>query len=289
MNKIGLRGAKTDPSLPEYGWRAARYWNTLEGAFQMRRTIYFAYGVGCYLLFLATYVYFACFVGNLFVPRTIDIGPTMPWVWAVAVDVTLVLAFGIQHSFMARPAFKARWTRLVPAPIERSTYVLASCLVLILLMWLWQPLDLVIWNISHPIGWWFIMALFASGWLLVPLVSLAINHFDLFGVRQVWLHLAGRPYTPLAFRTPLPYNLVRHPLYIAWGIAFWATPTMTVGHFLFAALLSVYMFAASRVEERDLVDYFGSVYEDYRRRVPAFLPLPRIVSASPQLESSSEA
>ena len=130
---------------------------------------------------------------------------------------------------MARPAFKARWTRLVPEPIERSTYVLASCLVLIVLMWLWRPLGVVIWNVSNPIGWWLAIALFAVGWLLVPLISLAINHFDLFGVRQVWLHLRGQPYTPLAFRTPLPYNLVRHPLYIGWAIAFWATPTMTLG------------------------------------------------------------
>jgi protein-S-isoprenylcysteine O-methyltransferase Ste14 len=255
----------------------------------MQRTIFFAYGVGCYLLFLATYAYLACFVGNLFVPRTIDVGATLPMAWAVAIDVVLLLAFGIQHSWMARPAFKDRWTRLVPSPIERSTYVLASCLVLIVLMWLWQPVDIVIWNIRHPVGWWLSMALFATGWLLVPLVSLAINHFDLFGVRQVWLHLTGRPYTPLAFRTPLPYNLVRHPLYIAWGIAFWAIPTMTVGHLLFAGILSIYMFAASRVEERDLVGHFGSVYEDYRRRVPAFVPLPRIVPPQPQFDSGPEA
>jgi methanethiol S-methyltransferase len=132
------------------------------------------------------------------------------------------------------------------------------------------------------------MALFATGWLLVPLVSLAINHFDLFGVRQVWLHFTGRPYTPLAFRTPLPYNLVRHPLYIGWAIAFWATPTMTLGHFLLASLMSAYMVAASWVEERDLVNHFGHLYEDYRRRVPAFLPLPRLGSP-PQPEDATAA
>ena len=255
----------------------------------MRRTLFFAYGIGCYLLFFVTYAYLACFVGNLFVPWTIDSGPPASLAWAAAIDVALLLAFGLQHSLMARPAFKARWTRLVPEPIERSTYVLASCLVLIVLMWLWRPLDIVIWNISNPVGWWLAMALFATGWLLVPLVSLAINHFDLFGVRQVWLQLLGRPYTPLAFRTPLPYNLVRHPLYIGWGIAFWATPTMTLGHLLFASLLSAYMLAASRVEERDLVAHFGHVYEDYRRRVPAFVPLPRIGSSRPQSEHATGA
>src|SRR5262245_23028131 len=134
----------------------------------MRRSLFFVYGVGCYLLFLATYAYFACFVGNLFVPRTIDVGSTLPTHWALLVDATLLLAFGIQHSVMARPAFKARWTRLVPPPIERSTYVLASCLVLIALMALWQPVDIVIWNVGHPAGWWVTMTLFAIGWLLVP-------------------------------------------------------------------------------------------------------------------------
>jgi protein-S-isoprenylcysteine O-methyltransferase Ste14 len=254
----------------------------------MQRIVFFAYGIGCYLLFFATYVYFACFVGNLFVPRTIDSGPPAPLAWAAAIDVALILVFGLQHSLMARPAFKARWTRLVPEPIERSTYVLASCLALIALMWLWRPLDMVIWNVINPVGWWLMMALFAAGWLLVPLISLAIDHFDLFGVRQVWLHVTGRPYTPLAFRTPLPYNLVRHPLYIGWAIAFWATPTMTLGHFLLAGLLSAYMLAASRVEERDLIAYFGDDYEDYRQKVPAFLPLPRAGSSEPQFENSSD-
>ena len=245
----------------------------------MQRKFFFAYGVGCYVLFAATYAYLACFVGNLFVGRTIDLGPAASTSSALGINIALLVAFALQHSVMARPAFKSWWTRIVPEPIERSTYVLASCLVLIALMWLWRPLDVVIWNVTNPIGWWLLTALFATGWLLVPLVSLAISHFDLFGVRQVWLHLLGRPYTSLAFRTPLPYNLVRHPLYIGWGIAFWATPTMTAGHLLFAAMMSVYMIAASRVEERDLLAHFGHMYEDYRRRVPAFIPLPRLGSS----------
>jgi len=252
----------------------------------MQRTIFFIYGIGNYLLFFATYAYFACFVGNLLVPRTIDSGPAAPVTWALAIDVALLLAFALQHSVMARPAFKRWWTRLVPEPIERSTYMLASNLVLMALMAFWRPLGPVMWNVTNPVGWWLLAALFAAGWLLVPLVSLAINHFDLFGVRQVWLYLTGRPYTPLPFRTPLPYNVVRHPLYIGWAIAFWATPTMTLGHLLFAALLSVYMVAASRIEERDLVAHFGRLYEDYRRRVPAFLPLPR--GATPRKESQRQ-
>jgi protein-S-isoprenylcysteine O-methyltransferase Ste14 len=240
--------------------------------FAMRRRLFFAYGVGNYLLFFGSYAYLACFVGDLFVSRTIDSGPTTPPALAAAIDLALLLLFALQHSVMARPAFKARWTRLVPQPIERSTYMLASCLVLVVLMWLWQPINVVVWNITNPVGRWLMLALFVAGWLLVPLVSLAISHFDLFGVRQVWLHLMGRPYTPLAFRTPLPYNLVRHPLYIGWAIAFWATPTMTLGHLLFAGTMTGYMGLAALIEERDLVNYFGPQYEDYRHKVPMFVP-----------------
>ncbi len=238
----------------------------------MRRTLFFAYGIACYLLFFGTYAWLACFVGTLFLPRTIDVGPATSFTSAIVVDLALLIAFGLQHSVMARPAFKAVWTRLVPTPIERSTYMLATCLVLFALMWFWQPIDLVIWKVSQPVGWWLATALFATGWILVPLVSLAISHFDLFGVRQVWLYLQGRPYTPLAFRTPLPYNMVRHPLYIGWAIAFWATPTMTLGHLLFAAVLTAYMVLAAIVEERDLVGHFGRQYEEYRRTVPMFVP-----------------
>lgn len=256
----------------------------------MKRTVFFAYGVGCYLLFFVTYAYLACFVGNVFVPQTIDRGPATSVALAMVIDVALLLAFGIQHSVMARPAFKNWWTRIVPHAIERSTYVLASCLVLIALMVLWRPIHVVIWNVDEPVGWWLCTLLFVSGWLLVPLISLAINHFDLFGVRQVWLHFTHRPYTSLSFRTPPPYNIVRHPLYVGWALAFWATPTMTLGHLLFAVLLSVYMFAASRVEERDLVAHFGETYEDYRRRVPAFLPWPRLCTApQPLPEHTAEA
>lgn len=252
----------------------------------MRRTLFFTYGVGCYLLFLATYAYLACFVGNLFIPLTIDSGPATQSIWAAAIDIALLVAFGLQHSVMARPTFKARWTQLVPQPIERSTYMLASCLVLIALMWFWRPIDVVIWNLSSPVGWWLAMTLFAIGWLLVPLVSMAISHFDLFGVRQVWLHLVGREYTSLAFRTPLPYNMVRHPLYIGWAIAFWATPTMTLGHLLFAITLTAYMIMAAHIEERDLIHHFGVKYQEYRRHVPMFVP--RLTPITTEIQTSAK-
>jgi protein-S-isoprenylcysteine O-methyltransferase Ste14 len=243
----------------------------------MRRWLFFGYGVACHLLFLATYAYLAGFVGNVLVPRSID-GPATGTtaLAAIAIDLGLVLLFAAQHSIMARPAFKRVWTRYVPAPIERSTYVLASCVVTWLLLWGWRPLDAVVWDArgttAEPALW----ALFAAGWLMVPAVTLMIDHFDLFGTRQVWLYLRGRAYQPLPFRATLLYRYVRHPLYLGWALAFWATPTMTAGHVLFAGSLSLYMALAALVEERDLVAHFGRVYEDYRRRVPMFVPRLRL-------------
>jgi protein-S-isoprenylcysteine O-methyltransferase Ste14 len=238
----------------------------------MKRWMFFAYGVACHLLFLAVYALFAAFTGNLLLPKTIDfpagsaVGP------ALAINLALLLGFGLSHSIMARPAFKRAWTRVVPEPIERSTYVLVSCIMLGLLMWQWRAMPVVIWDIQNPVGRVAMWALFATGWLMVPLVSLMINHFDLFGTRQVWLHLQGRPYEPLPFRTPLLYARVRHPLYIGWWLAFWATPTMTTGHLLFATVLTVYMGLATLVEERDLIAHFGEQYLHYRQAVPRFLP-----------------
>jgi protein-S-isoprenylcysteine O-methyltransferase Ste14 len=253
----------------------------------MVRAAFFAYGVACHLLFLAVYAWFAGFVGNFLVPHSIDSGPNVPLASAVAIDLGLLFLFGLQHSVMARPAFKRIWTRFIPEPIERSTYVLASCLVLMLLIWQWRPINVVVWNVQQPAAWGLLTGMFAAGWLGVPLVSLMINHFDLFGTRQVWLYSQGRPYTSLPFATPLAYHWVRHPLYVAWAFACWAAPTMTVGHLLFAVVLTLYMVAASHVEERDLVDYFGQEYEEYRRRVPAFVPIPRRLSVQPTSESAS--
>ena len=239
----------------------------------MKRLVFFVYGVVCHLLFLVTFALLAAFVGNFLLPKTIDAPATGGSLGAaIAIDLLLLAAFAVQHSVMARPAFKRVWTRIVPPPIERSTYVLISCLVTLLLIWQWRPIPIIIWHATNPLAWWLGTILFAIGWLAVPAVSLMINHFDLFGTRQVWLYLQGRAYTPLTFRTPLVYAWVRHPLYLGWALAFWATPTMTAGHLLFAGVLTGYMALAAVVEERDLIDYYGPLYDDYRRRVPMFVP-----------------
>jgi protein-S-isoprenylcysteine O-methyltransferase Ste14 len=237
----------------------------------MRRWSFFVYGVFCHLLFLVTYAYLAGFVGNLLVPKSIDSAPA-DVLHAVGVDVLLIALFGLQHSVMARPWFKQTWTRLVPQPIERSTYCLLSCLALFLLIWQWRGLDAIIWNVEHPVGRGVLWGLFAAGWLGVPSISLMISHFDLFGTRQVWLYLRGQPYAELPFRTPLLYSRIRHPLYVGWALAFWATPTMTLGHFLFAGTMTLYMVAAAFIEERDLVGHYGDSYRAYQRRVPMFIP-----------------
>jgi protein-S-isoprenylcysteine O-methyltransferase Ste14 len=215
----------------------------------------------------------ALFVGNLGVPKTINspAGDTGPGV-AFAIDVLLLALFAVPHSVMARPAFKRWWTQYVPQPLERSVYVLFANLCVILLLWQWRPIGPVVWHVEHPLWRALVYGVFAAGWLLVPVASLMINHFDLFGSRQVWLHLKQKPYTMLSFRTPLLYRLVRHPLYLGWMIAFWVTPTMSAGHLLFAAFLTAYMLVAIPIEERDLVDTFGEQYEDYRRRIPALIP-----------------
>jgi methanethiol S-methyltransferase len=237
----------------------------------MKRWSFFVYGVFCHLLFLVTFAYLVGFVGNLVVPKSIDSTPS-EFLPAFVCDLLLILLFGLQHSIMARPWFKRHWTRLVPEPIERSTYVLLSCAAVGLLMWQWRSLDGVLWNVENPVVRGLLWGLFAIGWLLVPVVSLMINHFDLFGTRQVWLYLNGRPYTELPFRTPLLYNRVRHPLYLGFALAMWATPTMSVGHLLFAGALTAYMALAAHIEERALVGHFGDKYRHYTRRVPMFLP-----------------
>lgn len=238
----------------------------------MKRTIFFLYGVTGHLLFLGIYVWLACFVGNIVVPQAIDFPITDPAPLAIIIDLGLIALFGLQHSVMARPAFKRVWTRIVPQPIERSTYVYASCAVTALLIWQWRPVGAIVWDVQDWFGRGVLHGLFAAGWLMVPLVTLMISHFDLFGTRQVWLYFRGREYKALPFRTPMLYSQMRHPLYVGWAIAFWATPTMTVGHLLFAAGMTGYMLLAVVFEERDLVAYFGRQYIEYQRRVPRFLP-----------------
>jgi protein-S-isoprenylcysteine O-methyltransferase Ste14 len=238
----------------------------------MKRWLYLSYGLAMYLMFLAVYAYFAGFVGNFLVPRSIDAPVTSTAAVAVAINLLLVGMFAIQHSVMARPAFKRWWTRIIPQPIERSTYLLAANLATIFLIWQWRPIDAMVWNVQQPVVRAALWVLFAAGWLSVPAVSLLINHFDLFGLRQVWLHFHARPYTALPFRTPLAYAHVRHPLYLGWALAFWATPSMTVGHLLFAGSLTVYMALAAVIEESDLIAHFGHHYHQYRQHVPMFVP-----------------
>jgi protein-S-isoprenylcysteine O-methyltransferase Ste14 len=253
----------------------------------MKRWMFFAYGAACHLLFLATYAYFCAFTGNLLIPKSIDSPSEAPFAAAAAVNLSLLLAFGMSHTVMARPAFKRVWTRLIPEPIERSTYVLVSCIMLALLMWQWQGMTTVVWDLQIPWGRGLMWGLFAAGWLLVPAVSMMINHFDLFGTRQVWLNLRGRNYEPLPFRTPMMYAHVRHPLYIGWATAFWATPTMTVGHALFALVLTIYMGLAVLIEERDLLAHFGDQYENYSRTVPRYLPRLRLAGHDPAVGAQS--
>jgi protein-S-isoprenylcysteine O-methyltransferase Ste14 len=240
----------------------------------MGRVIGFVYGVAAYATFLGTFLYAAAFVGNLGVPKSLDGPPVGSFGGALAIDLALLGLFAVQHSVMARPAFKRRWTRIVPEPLERSTYVLASSVALILLFWLWRPLGGVVWNVEDPVGRALLHAGFAFGWLLVLVTTFLIDHFDLFGLRQVWLHLRGRPYTPLVFRTPGPYRLVRHPLYVGWLFAFWSTPTMTATHLLFAVITTAYILIAIRFEERDLMAAH-SEYSSYRSRVPMLIPARR--------------
>lgn len=244
----------------------------------MKRILFFCYGVICHLLFLLTYGCMAGFVGNLFVPWSVDYGSiwSLPSGMALPVNSGLVMLFSIQHSVMARPAFKRWWTQYIAAPIERSTYVLVSCLVTWVLMLSWQPMNLLVWDVVSPNWRAVLWILFAAGWLMVPLVSLMINHFDLFGTRQVWMYLKGQPYQSLPFRVPMLYRYVRHPLYLGWALAFWATPTMTAGHLLFAGSLTVYMVLAACIEERDLIAHFGARYLAYRRQVPMFVPALRV-------------
>jgi protein-S-isoprenylcysteine O-methyltransferase Ste14 len=256
----------------------------------MSRALFLGYGVLCHLLFLAVYGYLAAFFAGLpIVPKTVNSPPGASPGWALAINFGLVLAFALQHSVMARPGFKRLWSRIVPEPIERSTYVLFSCIVLVLLFVFWQPINLVVWDLPVGLARWLAWTLFAAGWLMVPLVTLMINHFDLFGTRQVWLHWQGQQYTSLPFRTPYMYKRMRHPLYVGWAIAFWAIPTMTLGHLLLATALTSYMLIAVLFEERDLIAHFGQSYEDYRRRVPMFFPLPGTgADSARELEPESE-
>jgi len=237
----------------------------------LRRISIFAYGVFCYALFFLTFLYAACWVGNLWVPLTLDGEPEVPTLTAIGIDLLLLGIFAVQHSVMARPSFKRLWTRIVPPEAERSTYVLLSSLALIALFHFWQPIGGVIWEVQHPVGRALLYGGYGLGWLTVLVATFLINHFDLFGLRQVWLCLRDKPYTSLQFGTPWLYRHVRHPLYVGWLMAFWITPTMTATHLLFALVTTGYILVAIQLEERDLLS-FHREYAQYRRRVPMLLP-----------------
>lgn len=237
-----------------------------------KRLTVFAYGVVSYAVFFLTFVYAVGFIGNLYVPRSLDSAARVPFWQALLIDTLLLGAFAVQHSAMARPAFKRVLTRYIPEAAERSTYVLAASLLLIALFAFWEPIGGTIWNVSNPMARNAINVIYGFGFALVFVSTLLINHFDLFGLRQVSLFMAGKPYTQLEFRTPLFYKYVRHPLYVGWFIAFWATPTMTGAHLLFAVMTSAYILMAIRWEERDLVALHGAKYENYRDRVPKLVP-----------------
>ena len=237
----------------------------------MKRLAIFCYGVASYAVFFATFLYAVGFIGDFGVPKTLDSARDVPLSSALATDVGLLALFALQHSVMARPAFKRWWTRIIPEPAERATYVLFSSLALILLFWLWQPMGGQVWDVESPAAVGILYGVYALGWLLLLYVTFLINHFDLFGLRQVWLQLVGRRYTPVPFVTPWLYRLVRHPLYIGWLTIVWATPTMTVAHLVFAVMSTAYILVGVRLEERDLVAAHPE-YAEYRRRVPMLIP-----------------
>ena len=241
----------------------------------VRRFLILTYGVLCYLLSLATFLYAVGFIGGFLTPTRLDGPPQGSLAAALAIDGGLLALFAVQHSGMARPGFKRWLTRLVPEPAERSTYVLLSSAALLVLFWQWRPLGGVVWEVQGEAARAAVFAVYAAGWVTVLVTTFLINHFDLFGLRQVWLAFRGAPYTTLRFATPWPYRLVRHPLYVGWLTVFWAAPTMTAAHLLFAVGLTAYILAAIRWEERDLVAAHPE-YAVYRRRVPMLLPRLRV-------------
>lgn len=241
----------------------------------MDRIIVVLYGLASYLIFFLTFLYSIGFVGNIIVPKSIDSGIPGSLANSILINLLLLSIFAIQHSVMARPAFKAWWTKIIPQAAERSTYVLLSSLALILLFWQWRPINDVVWEVDNALGSNALWALFWLSWLIVLTSTFLINHFDLFGLRQVYLYMKRQQYVHESFKTPFLYKFVRHPIMLGFIIAFWATPHMTVGHLFFSIVTTLYIIVALQLEERDLVGYHGIAYREYQERVSMIIPLPK--------------
>jgi protein-S-isoprenylcysteine O-methyltransferase Ste14 len=242
----------------------------------MDRILSFAYGIASYFYFFAVFLYFIFFVGDLFVPASVSSEPSAESAGSLLWDALLLAFFGATHSLMARPGYKAWLKSFLPEHLERSTYVLASSVVLALVMWLWQPHNVVLWQIDVFAGQIVIYAVFFAGWAAILLATFQTDHFDLFGLRQVYFHFVGRPYAPVPFKTVGFYKYIRHPMMTGIVVAFWATPYMTVGHLLFAAVFTLYVLIGVELEEKGLQQHLGSDYESYRQRTPKYLPFGKI-------------